>query len=285
MNWYGDCVIVDHGIDWFTTTATDRKTAKLLLLRAENLEMKEQRLGFIVKPWRMSGYCGSRCGRVEYGYRDDGAIVRVSSALADLEWWNLWQISNRCSRIDLQVTLRHVDGPVIPLRKMKRGIVRFYGSRKDGPTITEWSNNDDGFTVYLGKRTSDVFFRGYNKQAQSGLPEYDGCLRLELEFKKRVAESVIASLLAYDTIASGVCGILSFFLRERGVAPLTVTEVPQKFYRPAIAPDLLKVSRWIKECVKPSVMKLIEAGLLLETLENLGLENFVSPKPGIADNL
>lgn len=285
MNWYGDCVIVDQGIDWFTTTATDRKTAKLLLIRGDTLIMKEQRLGFFVKPWRMAGYQGNRCGRVECGYREDGAMVRLSSGLAALEWWDLWQITGRCSRIDLQATIRHVDGPVIPLRKMKRAVTRFYGKRKDGPAITEWSSSDDGYTVYLGKRSSDLYFRGYNKHAQTGLNEYEGCLRLEVEFKKRVAASIINSLVSYETVATGVCGILSFFLEERGALPLIVPTVPQRFYESPIAPDLVKVSRWIKDCVKPSVIRLVEAGLLLETIENLGLQSFVSPRAECDDNL
>jgi len=285
MNWYGDCVIVDHGIDWFTTTATDKKTAHLALLRAENLIFKEQRLGFIRKPWKMAGYSGWRAGRIEFGTREDGCIVRLSSGLADSEWWEFWQTTERCSRIDLQATLKHVDGPIVPLRKMARAVRRFYGTRKDGPTITEWSNSEGGYTLYLGKRASDLYFRGYNKEAQTNLPEYEGCLRLEVEFKKRVAESVIASLLSCETVAIGVCGILSFFLRDRGAAPLSFQEIPQKFYRPAIVPDLLKVSRWLKECVEPSVIRLVEAGLLLETIDNLGLTNFVTPNMKDRDNL
>jgi len=284
--WLGKCVLVDAGIDWFTTTATDRKTATLLLLKAENYLSQEARSGCYIKPWKMAGYSGWRCGRLEYGIRDDGAIVRLSSGLAAIEWWYVFQITGRCSRIDLQVTLRHIDGPTIPISRLSRKIKRFYKGRKDGPTITEWRDSDGGHTLYLGKRQSDLYFRCYNKEAQSSDPKFMGCVRLELEIKNRVTLSVIESLMSYETIHAGILGILSYFIVDRGGPPLTVSVRPTSFYEVSVrTPDALKSLAWFNNSVKPSVSVLIEMGYLKDVIENLGLQKFVRPIVLDSDNL
>lgn len=284
--WLNSSVFVSRGIDWFTTTATDKKTALLVLLRAERLMARENRAGGFIKPWRMSGYAGWRCGRIEYGTRNDGAIARLSSDLADSEWWDFWQITGRCSRIDLQATLRHVDQPNVPLRKMARMVKRFYRDRNDGPEIREVQTHRGGYTLYIGKRTSSLFFRGYNKAAQSGLSDYEGCARLELEVKGCLCGPVINCLQSYETIAQGVCGILTKFMTDRGMAPISAKVIPTSLYEvsPRVT-DCLKSLQWLDAGVKPSVLKLVEMGLLEEVCESLGLSKFVEPRAVVHDNL
>ena len=276
-SWYGSCRVVDCGIDWFTTTATDRKTALLLLIKAERIMSQEHRAGHFIKPWRMAGYSGWRCGRIEYGPRDDGAIVRLSSSLADLEWWNLFQVTGRCSRIDLQATLRHDDGPIRPILKVERSFRKFYKGRTDGPTITVWRDNKQGHTLYLGKRQSDLYLRCYNKEAQSQDDFFQGCVRIELEVKNRLVQSVIDSMLSYDTVALGVCGVLSSFLKKRGGAPLIIDDCREWLGPSQPAKDVLRTLAWLREQVKPSVIELTRMGHLEQLLEHLGLTNFVRP--------
>lgn len=274
--WLNSSVFVSRGIDWFTTTATDRKTALLVLLRAERIMSQEHRAGCFIKPWKMAGYAGWRCGRIEYGTRNDGAIARLSSDLADSEWWDFWQITGRCSRIDLQATLRHVDQPNVPLRKMARMVKRFYAGRNDGPEIREVQTHKGGYTLYIGKRTSALYFRGYNKEAQSGIKDFEGCVRLELEVKGCLCSPVISSLQSYETIAQGVCGILTKFMTERGGAPISAKVIPTSLYEVSSrTPDCLKSLAWLQAGVRPSVMKLVEMGLLEDVCESLGLTEFV----------
>lgn len=274
-----DYIIVDAGVDWFTTTAVGARDAELLLLRGELITAQERRRGGILKPWKLAGYSGWRCGRCEFGARDDGAIVRVTSSLADSEWWGLWQITERCTRIDLQLTLRFAEDVNQQIDKLSSMVERFYLNRSDGPTLTNWSNNAGGRTMYLGKRSSCLYFRAYNKRAQSNLDAHEGCLRLELEVKQGVCALVIASLLRAETVAQGIQAILAQYLLERGiVSNLAFSDRVSLSETSTFVNDRSRLLRWLETAVRPSVQLLIEDGDLNAVLDVLGLHPFVSER-------
>ena len=273
--------IVDAGIDYFTTTATVPSEARLMMVQADTLLSRERRLGFDVKPWTMSGYHGWLCGRLQFGERSDGCIVRLSSGLAAQDWFTFYQTSGRCSRVDFQVTL-YCDGPVpaevFAIAAMAK---TFYGERKDGPRITLWSDNEGGATCYLGKRKSSLFFRGYNKEAQSNLPEWSKCLRLELEVKGRLTSWHLAKAMAAESVKLGCILIISDYLRDRGIAPNLFQEYPRSFYeRWMPATDRLNSLEWLARQVAPVVHRLIDDGLGDAALEILGLSKIAMRSRG-----
>jgi len=186
----------------------------------------------------------------------------------------------------LQATLRHNKGAAWAIAAFSRSIKRHYKERNDGPKITEWKDNTGGRTTYLGSRQSALYFRAYDKGAQSGDQNYDGCVRLELEVKNGLCRSVIESLLSYDCIPAGVVGILTLFIQKRGGAPLTVNTRHTSLYEVSQRlPDSLQSLTWLNKQVRPSVIKLIEMNLIEETLDALGLSNFVQRKSAGDDNL
>jgi len=233
---------------------------------------REERNGFYVKPWRMAGYSGWRCGRVEYGMRQDGGCVRLSSGLAASYWWDLWQVTHRCSRIDLQATLR-CDGPVNDeLLFMKQAVETCFMNKENGPRITWWSSSDGGATLYLGARQSSFYFRAYNKAVQSGLDEWSNCLRVELEVKNKLCESAIAYMLIQETVQAGVLYLLQQYMSNRGILTNFVDANPRSLYeRPTIVTDRLNSLEWLRSAVKPTVQRLLDAGLVQEVLDSLGV--------------
>lgn len=273
--WSLPATLIDCGVDWFTTTATDHDTSTLLLLKADNIRFQEEHLGFYTKPWSMCGYSGWRCGRLEFGVRADGAIVRLSSALAALEWWNLYQITWRCSRIDLQATLRCENAPEAEILVGWSRATGFYEGRNDGPKITMWSDNDGGATLYLGKRTSGLYFRAYNKHAQSGDDFFQNCVRVELEIKGDLTQSAIDNLLADSTVQAQLLGQLGNYMENHGLWTKSLLANPRSYYERRIpAKDSTQSLEWLARQVKPTVAKLLELGLLNEVLDSLGLPKF-----------
>jgi len=268
--------IVDAGIDYFTSASTSETDSKLLLLKADSLLWNERHLGFDLKPWSMAGYHGWKCGRLQFGERPDGAVVRLSSGLAAGSWFDLYQITGRCSRVDVQVTL-HCDGPVpAEVFAMCAQAKTFYGDREDGPTLTLWSDNREGATFYMGRRSSDLYFRGYNKAAQSNLPEHEQCLRLELEVKKRLTQSYIAKVLSAECVKFGCIEVIADYLRDRGICPINFLNIPRSFYERLIpASDRVSSLEWLAKSVRPTVQRLIDDGLGEEAAEVLGLKMFV----------
>jgi DNA relaxase NicK len=274
--WYDNSTLVDCGFDYFTTTATDNPTAKLLLLQAEGILFREQNRGFYTQPWRMKGYSGWRCGRLEFGWREDGAIVRCSSSLAADEWWGLYQTTERCSRIDLQATVKLPIHPKVAVLDIHFDAEVWQRLSENGPKITLWTDNRAGATMYLGCRQSDLYFRAYNKEAESADEAYKGCVRLELEIKGRLAKRSIIYALGQPTVQAGVLSQLSQYLSNRGISTNFPMTVPCSFYEQStIATDELRSLAWLADSVKPTVARLLERGRLTQVLDNLGLSEFV----------
>lgn len=264
--------IVECGIDWLTTTATDKRTAMLLLHRAAAIQREEERRGFFVKAWRQSGYAGWACGRVQHGERQDGAIVRLSSDLASEYWWDCYQITERCTRLDWQVTGR-THGPVNRfLKTLRAGFRQHYKSHSRPVRTRVISDDGGGFTLYLGQRTSDVFFRGYNKGIESGEERYQGCARLELELKGDACKSAIAWTLAGSSVSEQVCAGIKGFLADRGISGFSTFRNPHSFYECSKpASDVVRTLQWLTVSVGPSVRNLIQLGHSASVADALGL--------------
>lgn len=271
MDW-ADTRLVDVGVDYFTSTATTVAESTLLLIKGENLAMTEARSGFFMRPWSMMGYSGWACGRVQYGQREDGAICRISGGLAASSWWNLWEITPRCSRIDLQVTLKVQLSPTEAVSRMRDAASSFYADRHDGPKVTMWSDSSGGATLYLGSRQSALYFRAYNKEAESKLPEYEGCVRLELEVKNRLTKSVIAQMLKGSSVRQGILSIIGSYMVVHGIPSNLTSDLPCSLYEHSpLAPDCLKSLEWLRVAVQPTVRRLLALGYGEEVFKNLGL--------------
>jgi DNA relaxase NicK len=274
--WLGASVLVDCGIDWFTTTALDPPTSKLLTLKAEGMMLSESAKGFYIKPWSMKGYSGWRCGRVEWGERQDGVVARLSGGLAASDWWTLWQITERCSRIDLQATFRLVHKPFAEIQHMRRVAQNFYDGRSDGPKITFWSDNKKGACLYFGSRASSLYFRAYNKEAESGRKEFEGCVRLELEVKNRLTYPTVQRLLAAETTQHGILSELATYMDRHGLSPnFGTVDLHSRSECSIIQPDCQKSLDWLSSAVKPTVQRLVAMGLTEEVFEAIGLPKSV----------
>lgn len=264
--------IVDCGVDWITTTTQEPNQAKLLLLKADVLIQQETRRGFYQKGWSMSGYHGYCCGRVQAGERPDGAIVRLSSDLAASEWWEVYQITGKASRVDIQATCRMSEDPTFEILKLSADTHRFYAGRRDGPKLSLWTDNNDGATLYIGSRASDYYFRAYNKESESALEEYESCVRLELEIKHRQSDEVIAWLLDQESVNQGIQAKLSTYMDQHGILhKLANCSRGMASHSQSNKPDCLKSLAWLRNQVQPTVQKLREMGLDHQVRESLGL--------------
>lgn len=275
--WPERSTLVDVGVDYFTTTSTEQDLSDLLLQKGALYVEQESQLGFDVKGWHMFGYSGYRAGRVETGRRNEGGIVRLSSVLAATYWWDLFQITGRCSRIDLQVTWR-CEGDVNTEIKRAEDLVRvFFGGRSDGPTQTTWYDSRGGRTLYLGKRQSGAYCRIYNKAAESGEECWENCLRFEVEYKNRYSVPVVQYLLAQATVQEGICLCLGNYAHDRGVAANLTTNTLRPSCLPIVATDALSKLRWLHESVSSTCLNLCAGGRIEEVIQALKLGEFVRP--------
>ena len=170
--------------------------------------------------------------------------------------------------------------------EIHEGALNFFSGISSGPKITLWTDNRYGASMYLGCRQSDLYFRAYNKAAESNQDCWQGCVRLELEVKGCLPKSIIKYCLASDTVQAGVLSQLRMYCENRGISTNFLLGAPRSFYeRPTIATDELKSLEWLSMAVRPSVERLLDRGLYNQVSDALGLTEFSPKCKPICDNL
>lgn len=276
--------LVDMGVDWLTVTASDpMKGTRLGQFAVE--KMRDQLAeGDRQKPWGMAGYNGWSVGSVQTGEREDSIIVRLGSLLAKSNWRMFYQTSDSCSRLDCQYTLRSTIEPKKLIQKHYRSATAHHKKDKRPGTVSLFTSSDGSSTLYLGKRTSEQFGRIYDKGAESGLPEYEGAIRYEVEFKGMRARQVAELLYSSQQELLDVSVRVSTFFTARGVCPQIPTidvrgrPLPANFCFPSgLAPIGRKLTdrdrrlQWIAKSVAPFATELVSEGKGEMLLTALGL--------------
>ncbi|HKY46328.1 MAG TPA: hypothetical protein VJM50_24760, partial [Pyrinomonadaceae bacterium] len=155
----GQGEIISAGCDWITATTTNIDSTTSLSLWAAQVYKYERSLGNYERTWGMAGFSGFACGQIQLGVRGDEYIVRLSGDLAQRSWHELYKRAERITRFDVQVTHRNGREPRARIRTHHKQALRFSARAKRGPYVTLITGNDGSDTLYLGRRTSDVYGR------------------------------------------------------------------------------------------------------------------------------
>jgi len=266
-----DDVLVGIGVDYLTATATESNGHEPLHSYASQLFRVQCDKGNNPKPWGMAGFKGWRCGSVEIGKRNDETIVRLSSDSAYLSWRPVVQHASNVSRIDLQCTVLPVDGPTKRINQNRRQALRD-ASRSNDRKVVRWiQDNRDGYTLYLGQRTSIVFGRVYDKFVQSGLDHYKGCVRYEVQFQNKLALNVACGLSKDHSTIPRIAGYCSQFFRGRGIELKLPHQELGNYSCSRRRSDVDRNLAWLTNAVRPTVLRLIALGRGEEVLRAIGL--------------
>lgn len=264
-------VVTSLGVDWITGVTLERDSGVRLLSWAEEYGKNLMWRGFERKGWGMAGFTGFQVGQVQYGFRDHEAICRLSSDSAWHNWRKLYELSENITRIDLQCTSRNGRSPSQRvLETYKRALSASRRNPKAG-TVTIISCSDGGRTCYLGKRQSEAFGRVYDKAAQSRDEQFEGCVRHEVEFKGDKALNCAIGLYRSRTEQPAIAGRLRGFLEKRGCAPAFLLEPALTVVSSTNEVSDRSRLRWLRTQVRPSVQRLIHAGLSAEVMLALGV--------------
>lgn len=277
MNKTEQIEFVDAGVDWITVTAKEPRKVDALRKQAYTLIDSELRRGMFGGPWFQSGYVGVACGHVQYGERQDGCILRLGGSVAKTYWRFLLQNADNVTRIDMQVTVRSKQKPALVVHNHYRQIQRSRRLFKRAPRLSRICDDDGGYTVYTGRRSSNVMGRIYDKESESKMDQYKGCVRYEVQFNGRRARWVAHTTNSgsYD-LADISRAVLEFF-RTRGALIRRLLEFVSsslfiKTSQPPEKPtDITRKLEWLLHSVKPSVRHLIELGLRERVLAVLGI--------------
>lgn len=229
-------------------------------VREENAGRKS-RMGWVMQ------YYGDKGEHYFLGKSEQGCMVQASGALAWSNWRTLGKGAHHCTRLDLQVTWPIDGSPGQYIRDMYecgQASPKREG-RTAGLTLTDTPQGAKMLTV--GSRQSLLYGRMYDKGRESGLPEYDGWVRWEIEVKGEQANDLDQYLRLDEMEIPHTRSIVSNFWTQRGMSPFWDTyeamfiEPPMKRAKT----DDTKIA-WIATQVAPAAQILRSHGKLDQAL-------------------
>lgn len=271
--------VVGSGFDYATLTAKRGARADALREKAASILSDEAARGNEVKVWSGKGYKGKRCGSVAYGVRHDGCILRLSGRAALALTVESIPYADNVSRIDLQITCFDAT------QQAERAHMGYYSvleaPRKRGrpPSAELRLNSGGGQTLYAGSRTSDRVGRLYDygiahKKAPKG--QY---WRFEVEYKREQAMRLATAAIERQLDDAIIAALVVDYFAQRGLpTPACHEDVGAILdgHRATLELDGLsdadRTIRWLNDCVRQSVARLISCGRLAEVIRALGLE-------------
>lgn len=269
---------IEAGIDWITITA--KEPSKIERLRSFAYAMMEGELdrGMLGRPWYQSGYVGVACGHIQFGDRNDSAILRLGGHVAKSYWQRLIQFADNITRIDVQCTFRAEEKPAVVVHRHYQEIQRKRRPLKRAPSLSRITNADGGYTVYSGRRCSNVMGRIYDKASESGLDHYKNCVRYEVQFNGKrarwVAQAIASSSLSLNQIAQLV---LEFFGSRGASIGRLLDKLSSSLLFKTSPPfdgptDIARKLDWLLRSVRPSIRLLVNLGLRERVLCLLGFD-------------
>lgn len=265
--------IIESQADWLTVTCNDPDYIPSFRAWAKRAVSWEQAAGNKSRDVAILGYVGVTCGRVRWGARADGDLVMLSGDAATKELSRALQYGTHVTRLDLAVTV-HLDPEDLDVEH--RHYTEFLASEyKEGrrPRATVILSSDNGATFYLGRRTSNVMLRVYNKAVESRDAYYFRCHRYELEVKGDRA-SVTATQLDQCKDPARFCQEAVYdWAARRGITPVFASiggrQLVPGFKRRS---DVDSKLAWLENQVRPSVAWLAATGHRKETLAALDVD-------------
>lgn len=272
-------------VDWITVTAKSQQARdKLLQLAKKELDRAITGSKRLVMPFSFMGYKGWSMQHIQFGEREDSCLVMLSGSPAGQLWRDFALTAENISRLDLAVTFTLEKPDSLLLINYWDNIEQSRANGKRPKTLyTIIFNSKGGQTLYVGSRESSLFGRIYDKGIQDReLQVQEGKIwRWEVEIKKPKALVVAREmvLLGAEWTATMIGGYVWDFFNERWCKPRfpkTENILVAEYHAEATSEDAKL--KWLTTQVKPTVHRLINAGLQDEVLSALSLDGVVNQR-------
>lgn len=268
---------MEVGCDWLTCTwKRDNHFSTSHIEDVIAFERALMRNGHTQEVSQWQGYYGRKTGSFFVGERDDGYCVRVSGSLAHQAFTSIFRPDMHVSRLDIAVTvwLTPSSSEVGINALVAARIAKLAGKAKNPAKITHYESDDGGFTLYIGRRTSRMYARLYNKEVESGDMYYEGAWRYELELHNSTAtETALELFHSLFPTEEAICSCVWAYYHTKGILPVFPT-FPNglEVVLPRREETTVERSlRWLEQQVKPTVARLSAIGYTSSVLAALGL--------------
>ena len=224
------------------------------------------------KAWSFQGYEGTHWGEASAGRREDGCILQVSGSWASAV--RLLELPHTgVPRLDIQATVWGYPQPaLVPGEAAAASVIAREGANGRPWRVAHICGFGNGDTCYIGSRQSDVFARIYDKGAQDESNEdYAGAVRYEVELKGRTASAAFAALARAGGDEVACADWVQSYLLARGLSLpewVSVETVRRRAVEKA-ASSTDETLAWLANGVRPTVRRLLDAGLTYELLHRI----------------
>jgi DNA relaxase NicK len=201
--------------------------------------------------------------------------------MATRHWLTIGTWAHNVTRFDLQTTLL---SPTVTDEHAGAG----FSKLALDPRVTAGlvstkliSSTPDGSTLYVGSRSSDRFFRVYDKTAESGFDYPERSWRYEIEYKGERAKKVADAIRADRHPTQAIWDCLQTAFSSYGLA--IPGDRPAWAWRDAAVKHTSDDERrlaWLRRCIRPCVSKLTEAFGVDVVLQSLGVIDEVDELTG-----
>lgn len=259
------------GVDWLTVTASEGKQRDLLREYGVEMLMADAAKGNKVFPFRLRGYEGGSTKNIQVGERGPSVLVRLMGSIAAEEWPEALALSQGCSRIDVQVSVR--QEPFDRDLAINTWMYAKHLADAEGkpPQLDLYARKNAGSTLYIGDRASRYFARMYDRWAKTKQDADLGVWRYELEAKRERAVQVAGMLQQAARPADLAAGIVYDHFSHRGVRPIFDVQEP---VRPAPLhaepTDAERSIAYLGRVARPVLDRLSSWGRLADGLRALG---------------
>lgn len=267
--------LIETGVDYVTATANTAEGRNRFREWGAEWLSSEVAAGNECRNWAGHGYSGLSSGSIQYGLDGDTALLRVSGAEANAKATKIVQLATNISRLDLQSTVRlNRDTPQFAAQ-LERRALQFKRKHNQRWEVQLLRNDVRGQTLYLGRRVSDRFIRVYNKHTESALVQYERCWRAEVQYGGRLANWRAKQLFETNSDATVAHELVYLECIRRGIPWLRLpkgTGVRLKAVPVTRLSSSDEQLAWLRSQVRPTVLKLVDRGRLIDVLTALGLQ-------------
>ncbi len=270
-----DIVSVESGVDWVTYTAPPGPDGERLLTLGYGLIREQEHLGAKRSGFGSQGYRGEQVEHAACGERDDSVYLRISGGLACSSWGEIGTSGGHPTRLDLQTTFLLKQSSVecgqrmfseTPTQQRQRGRPPLYSFSRD--TAGAWIGR-------AGSRSSRAYVRVYDKGQESKSHPPGLRWRIEAELKRDYAEAQWKSLQRAPDAKTHCYASSQFWAQRCGLEwplPTSSEKVVLQPLPETLPPDVTASLQWLRTQVRPTVERLVRAGLEPQLLHALGLD-------------
>jgi DNA relaxase NicK len=273
--------VIESQIDWVTWSVEGEQKCSRLQAWAFSRAQAEARAGNKSQPFKLMGYEGFSVGRVRFGIREDRALCQLSGQLAEDHLVVANTQADSLTRLDIAVTVRLAEPNALLGQRVYDEAAAYHAEHPVSAVPWMVMDAKGGFTTYIGRRTSDSFFRCYNKEAESAqahddeaVARYRDCWRFELECKGTLAKA-LADRAANSHERHAWCQrAVHEYCNRHGVTPPFRGDGGRVLV-PGFRRRSDRTTRlaWLTKAVKPAVLWLLDDGDKADVLEALGLSD------------